>query len=258
MYNFPEITLLITHYNRSNSLARLLSVFSNLNCIFFDIIVSDDCSRPEQLESVIKLKDTFNFKLITANVNGGLAKNINKGQDAVLSKYTLYVQEDFVPTALFPSRLRDAMMYMDEDVSLDIVRFYAYFKHPILVPFKNGFSLMKFNFWNQNHIKFYIYSDHPHLRRSNFFEKFGRYKEGINMDLAEFDLAIRFIQAGGKGLFFDEFTSLFEQKNSATEPSMASRNRWRESRNFFILAMRAVYLRYRWLKGTFQVLFRRS
>ena len=36
---------------------------------------------------------------------------------------------------------------------------------------------MKFKIWYPGYKKFYAYSDHPHLRRSNFLEKFGRYSE---------------------------------------------------------------------------------
>ena len=81
---FPEVTLLITHYNRSLSLERLLA----------------------------NLQKRFEFELVTATTNGGLGNNINKGQDAVATPYTLYVQEDFEPTELFPSKLEDALTFL--------------------------------------------------------------------------------------------------------------------------------------------------
>jgi glycosyltransferase involved in cell wall biosynthesis len=254
MYNLPEVTLLITHYNRSASLERLLKAFSDLDCHFGDIVVSDDCSKPEHLDRLIELKEELGFTLVTTPKNGGLGNNINKGQEVVKTPYTLYVQEDFVPTEVFPDRLVESIGFMNEDKSLDIIRYYAYFRHPILEPFKNGYSYMKFNFWNQNHIKFYLYSDHPHLRRSTFLEKFGRYAEGLNVNVTEFYMSLRFIQRKGKGLFYENFTTLFDQKNTSSEPSTANRDAWRESSNVFILALRSVYLRFRWLKNTYQLL----
>ena len=95
-----------------------------------------------------------------------------------LAKYTLYVQEDFEPAADFALRFTDAVNIMQEKPGLDMIRFYAYFKYPYLKPYRNGFSEMQFKWWLPGYKKFYYYSDHPHLRKSNFFEKFGRYPEG--------------------------------------------------------------------------------
>jgi len=250
---FQDTTLLITHYNRSGSLERLLTSFENLDCRFDAIVVSDDGSKPEHLNKIVSLQEHFDFQLVTTPVNKGLGNNINKGQAAVKSPYTLYVQEDFDPTAIFPAHFADALEFMHEDASLDIVRFYAYFTYPNLKPFKKGFSEMVFSFWDFSHLKFYYYSDHPHLRRSNFLEKFGKYPEGLNINLTEYRMAVSFLKKKGKGLFYNEFNTLFEQKNSAQEPSTLDRPSWKLSKNPFIQASRLVYLRYRWLKNTLDV-----
>lgn len=252
---FPDTTLLITHYNRSESLERLLTSFEKLNCTFAGIVVSDDGSRPEHLNKLQSLTDRFNFELVTTPVNKGLGNNINKGQDAVKSPYTLYVQEDFEPAEIFPAHFEDALTFLREDPKWDIVRFYAYFTYPSLKPFKKGFSEMVYSFWDMNHLKFYYYSDHPHLRRSDFFEKFGRYPEGIKGDLTEYKMAISFLQHKGKGLFYNEFTKLFYQKNSTDEPSTMERPDWRLSKNPAVQLTRQIYLRYRWLKNTLDLIF---
>ncbi len=49
-YKFPNVTLLITHYNRSGSLERLLNAFEKLNCSFENIVVSDDGSKAFHIE----------------------------------------------------------------------------------------------------------------------------------------------------------------------------------------------------------------
>ncbi|GLU52457.1 glycosyltransferase family A protein [Dyadobacter frigoris] len=247
---FPDTTLLITHYNRSGSLERLLSTFENLNCKFYEIVVSDDGSRPEHLNKVVAIKDRFNFNLVTTPINKGLGNNINKGQDMVRSPYTLYVQEDFQPSDIFPTHFEDALTFMHEDSNLDIVRFYAYFIYPNLKPFKKGYSEMVFSKWDMNHIKFYYYSDHPHLRRSNFLDKFGRYPEGLDVNVTEYKMAINFLKNRGKGLFYNEFTTLFYQKNSPDEPSTFDRPDWKLSKNPLVVISRLIYLRYRWLKNT--------
>lgn len=255
IHYFPEITLLITHYNRSESLERLLKCFKYLNCNFGGIVVSDDGSRPDHLTKVKKLTQQYEFELITTPVNKGLGNNINKGQDAVKTPYTLYVQEDFEPSEGFPVHFKDAFQFMQADASLDIVRFYAYFAYPNLVPYGKGYSEMIYSFWDWDHLKFYSYSDHPHLRRSTFLNKFGRYPEGIKGDLTEYKMAVSFIQKKGRGLFYDDFTKLFYQKNSSDEPSTMVRANWRLSENPAVKFARIVYLRYRWLRNTLDLVF---
>src|SRR3982750_3446618 len=126
-FHFNDVGLLITHYNRSRSLERLLNSFRNLNCSFQQIVVSDDGGKPEHIIYIQKLQEEFHFDLVTTPRNKGLGNNINKGQDAVKAPFTLYVQEDFDPTDIFPGRFEKAVNIFKEREDLDIIRFYAYF-----------------------------------------------------------------------------------------------------------------------------------
>ncbi len=254
---FPSVSLLITHYNRSRSLERLLTAFERLHCRFGEVIVSDDGSQPEHQQYIQQLQQTFSFRLVTTPVNKGLGNNINKGQDAVTLPYTLYVQEDFEPAPAFPQTFAHACTLMDAHQEFDIVRMYAYFSYPYTQPFQHGFSEMQFHPapWYSNHLKFYVYSDHPHLRRSNFFDKFGRYAEGVKGDITEYRMAVSFLRHKGKGLFYNDFTQLFYQKNTAAEPSTMNRSNWRESRQPLMLMLRSVYLKVKLLKCTLDLAF---
>jgi hypothetical protein len=181
-----------------------------------------------------------------------LGNNLNKGQDAVLTPYTLYVQEDFTPTAIFPEHFADVLIMMNKRKDFDIARFYAYDPYPYLKPYKNGFSKMLIKPWYLDYHKVYYYSDHPHLRRNNFFEKFGRYPEGIKGDRTEYRMCLSFIQNKGKGLFFNEFKQLFIQENSADEPSTMSRKNLTTSKNPFIAFVRFWY---RQVRYNYDILF---
>jgi len=240
---FEGITLLITHYNRSKSLERLLKSFKDQGYVFEDIVVSDDGSKAEHISYLNTLQKEYNFNLVTTPVNRGLGHNINKGQDAVKTPFTLYVQEDFIPKPLFLEKLKLSLSYMQERPELDMVRYYAYFKYPSLNSYKEGFSEMVFNGWNflGSYRKFYYYSDHPHLRRSNFLHKFGRYAEGVKGDVTEYKMMMSFLQHKGKALYFDEFDSLFDQVNTSVEPSTMKRNFWRENGSWIISTLRHVY-----------------
>ncbi len=241
MTHFAPITLLITHYNRSQSLRRLLEAVAGLNCSFGGIVVSDDCSRPEHLTVLQHLRDEFEFVLVTTPQNGGLGHNINKGQDAVQTPYTLYIQEDFVPQPAFIPELRAALGCMEQDSTLDFARFYAYIPYPYMTPYQGGFSAMHLPRWGLDYTKIYMYSDHPHLRRSSFLQKFGRYAEGLPGDKTEYRMCISFLQNKGKGLFFRDFKALLAQENDTAEPSTMTRNSLTNTQNPVIAAVRYVY-----------------
>lgn len=238
---FKDVTLLVTVYNRSRSLERLLSAFARLDCRFEDVVVSDDGSKAEHLDAIRALQSVHPFRLITTPKNRGLGHNLNKGQDAVKTPFTLYVQEDFVPRSIFPSCLEEALAHMNERPDIDMVRFYSYFKFPYLSPIKEGLAEMEFSTKFPGYKKYYMYSDHPHLRRSNFFEKFGRYVEGRNIDMTEYSMMMSFLQNKGKALYFENHKEIFDQLNSPDEPSTLKRNFWRESNNIFVSALRHVY-----------------
>lgn len=232
---------MITHYNRSSSLERLLKAFQAQHCHFGDVLVSDDCSKPEHLQALGKLQQTYPFRLLTTPKNKGLGNNINKGQQAVKTAYTLYVQEDFVPTDLFAGRFAKAVALMEEEKSLDLVRFYAYGAYPYLKPYRQGFMEMVYKPWYIRTDKIYCYSDHPHVRRSSFQKKFGPYTEGIKSDKTEYLMCLSFIQNKGRALFYPGFQDLFIQENTAEEPSTVSRSKWRQSRSPLITCLRFAY-----------------
>lgn len=216
--NTPEITLLITHYNRSDSLERLLKAFRDLGCSFGGIVVSDDASKPEHIEKLKALADKYALKLVTASVNKGLGNNLNKGQDAVKTPYTLYVQEDFWPTPKFPERLETALSILKERPDLDIARLYAHKPYPYRKSYRDGFSEMLFRVLRPGTAKFFFYSDTPHLRRSSFFDRFGRYAEGLPAIKGEKRMVMSVLQSKGRAVECD-VSDIFVHENSEAEPS---------------------------------------
>ena len=253
-HHFNDVTLLVTHYNRSRSLERLLQSFANLGVSFGGIVVSDDGSQPEHLHYLQSLQHSLHFKLVTTEKNRGLGNNINKGQDAVTTPYTLYVQEDFDPQPIFPEHFQDGLTVINERTDVDIIRFYAYTPYPYLKPLGKGFAEMFFAVWKPGYRKFYAYSDHPHLRRTSFFEKFGRYAEGQKVEKTEYLMMMSFLRKKGKAVIYEDIHSLFEQKNSSAEPSTVRRNFWRESEGFILTHLRHLY---RHLKFNFDYLMRK-
>ena len=130
---------------------------------------------------------------------------------------------------------------LTERPDVDMVRFYAYFKYPYLKKVNEGFAEMVFKLWYPGYKKFYYYSDHPHVRRSGFLQKFGRDSEGVEGDVTEYNMMLAFLQKKGKGFFYEDFKGLFDQSNSNDEPSTMKRDYWRESGNVFVTALRHAY-----------------
>jgi len=255
MATYDQVSLLITVYNRSLSLERLLKSLSEQDIVFGEIIVSDDCSKYDHVQKMKELQKVYNFNLILSEKNRGLSNNINKGQDAVTKPYTLYIQEDFVPKFSFNEKLAESIIVMENTPSIDTIRFYAYFPYPYTKSFNNSFDEMIFNpsILKWNHLKFYMYSDHPHLRRSNFCQKFGHYQEGIHSDKAEFEMCLSYIANKGRGLLVKDFSEVFDQKNSPDEPSTIGRKTWKEKNSFAIEILRKGFLIYRFIKNTYQL-----
>lgn len=239
---FENVTLLITHYNRSGSLKRLIQAFEGLHVRFGNIIVSDDGSAKEHLQQLTNLQQTIPFQLITTPINKGLSNNINKGQDAVKTPYTLYIQEDFVPTEAFPIKFQQSLEIMEERKDIDLVRYWAFGRYPYLKEIRNGFSEMKFSIWKPGYQKFYVYSDACHLRRSTFFNSFGRYiEEGIKSDRAEYLMMMTFIRRKGVAIYYENVRELFSHQNSEEEPSTVTRDFLGTTQNRFISIMRDIY-----------------
>lgn len=148
------------------------------------------------------------------------------------------------------------MSVFEKDKSLDIIRFYTYFKYPYTQQYDS--KLLEMNFSNSllkaNHLKFYVYSDHPHLRKSTFLKKFGRYSEGIKGDDTEFNMCLSFLKKRGKGLIMKDYKSTFEQMNLSNEPSTMQRENWKLQDKTIIKALRKGYLKYRLLKNSVQLI----
>jgi len=252
--HISDVSLLITHFNRSESLQRLLSTFKKFDVSFDEIVVSDGGSNAEHIKSVKALQEQFGFTLLTTEVNLGLGNSINVGQDAVKTPYILYIQEDFVPKAAFVNALKDGLSIIKTESEWDIVRFYSFpwSPFPYLKDYKKGFSEMKFSLWPWyiSHIKFFVYSDHPHLKRKTYPEKFGRYLETRNGDVTEMSMCRTFLKKKGRGLYFADCKSLFEHDNPEEEPGLFRPEKLRTQKLAEIAPLHWMYLKFKMLKET--------
>lgn len=241
MDGLKDVTLLITHYNRSTSLERLLLSVQKLELFFAEVIVSDDASDAPHLQHLLELQTVHSFTIVAADKNGGLGANMNKGQRAVTTPYILYVQEDFEITPFFKEVLPQALTLMEQDKGLDLVRFFAHFRYPYLKPYSGDFEEVSIPGLALDYHKIYSYADTPHLKRATFEKKFGAYREDLKADRMEYRMCLSFLANKGRCVITKHYASLFLHENFADEPSTTTRPLRQSSKEFFIQIIRFWY-----------------
>ncbi|MCX2574881.1 glycosyltransferase [Pedobacter sandarakinus] len=250
-------SLIITHYNRSESLRGLLQRLATLEITFAEILVSDDCSDAHHLKQLKQLSQQFGFRLFTTPVNKGLGASLNVLHTNARSDYFFYVQEDFVPGIALADALKKGSTLLEKE-HWDIIRFYAFpwAQFPYQRKYRDGFNKLLFSIspYYASHLKFFVYSDHPHLKRKTFTDKFGPYKENVKGDETENAMCRSFLKHDGKALLFAENQSLFDHENTEEEPAQARSTgqgiaRLRNTKPIYWL-----YLRFRVFRETFSYL----
>lgn len=89
-------SILIMHYNRSESLLKCLYAFRSLNLENVEFVVSD-YESPQSVQS--RLKNIKVDTLLLNERNTGLASKLNYRIIACKGSYILYYQEDDIPKA---------------------------------------------------------------------------------------------------------------------------------------------------------------
>lgn len=189
-----KISFLITHYNRPIDLLQCLAAIRSLNVSDSEIVVCDDASQKEHLETIQGYEID---QLLVSKMNLGLAANINKGIEACQGEYIIYCQEDFVLDAQISSLLPECLDLLKKE-KVDMIRFTSNFSFNKLIPLTATVSLIpKFSFQNflQN---YYQYSDHPFVTRKSFYHQYGTYFEHTSGRYGETEYAIRILKSKAK------------------------------------------------------------
>jgi glycosyltransferase involved in cell wall biosynthesis len=156
------------------------------------VIVSDDCSKPEHLERIRRMG--FD-RVISAERNGGLGRNNNKGLRAVTTEFCLMVQDDCM--LVTPEAIGRSMKVLRADPSIGMVRLHGEADLFPLTPRE----VDGVRYWVCDHRsdkyaelkaqpgkRLRIYSDQPHVRRITLHQKIvGFYVEGTPMEVSEMD-----------------------------------------------------------------------
>lgn len=186
------LSILITHYNRSQVLKDCINSFKNLNMdISYEFVICDDCSEPSHLD---ELKKISQVKLIQSETNLGLGAAINRGLGNCSGKFILYCQEDFLIQSSFSTVLSEIIELLEKD-KIDMVRLTANYKFPELLFISKSVSqIPKLSFKNFLYNAFQ-YSDNPFVIKNGFHERNGFYLENVKGSYCELEYAIRIMKS---------------------------------------------------------------
>lgn len=188
-----SISVVFVTYNRADLLERtFLSMRTAIGAIGLaaEYIVSDDASDLSHQDIIARLP--FDKKLI-ADRNQGLGANANKGVASASNEYILQVQDDceFVGD---PSRLHDALRILEEDPRVGIVQLVSSMEAAVeeecACPNKPSVRYVLFSNDQMDRVRdsgLRPYSDQPHIKRRQFCNDIGTYREGVRMTTMELD-----------------------------------------------------------------------
>lgn len=187
--NVMDVSVLFITYNRSDLLEiahRSIRERMDFGTLHVEFVVSDDASDPAHLSLVRSLP--FDKHLLS-ETNKGLGANTNKGIVATKGRYILQIQDDFefvgARTILFT-----ALQIMQADRDVGIIQLT---NETPSVPHEERCLVDGTRYWvfendgipQLRDSGARPYSDRPHLKRRQFCEDVGTYKEGLRLDVME-------------------------------------------------------------------------
>lgn len=183
--DLPLVSIVFVTYNRAHTLVAtyetlLAQVDYPRECL--ELIVSDDASDPFHREII----DQLDFDVRSyAKVNQGLGANSNRGIRAAKGKYVLFMQDDWI-TVGHGSFLREMVTVLENNPRLGIIMLrdarperHAHLAEPF------GYGVGLFEQEPSMELGYRRYSDNPHLKRRDFHDKAGWYREGVPMTVME-------------------------------------------------------------------------
>ena len=190
---FPKVSVVFITYNRPDFLVEAINGIRN-NCNYpnLELIVTDDCSKPPIGKY---LKDLQIDIFAKSETTQGLGANSNKGIQAAEGKYILHHQDDFECISTEPF-IEKSIQIMQTHPDIGLVRLHHSTMFPnkidCALPDGTPYSILGFDQPKDMKNNIYIYSDHPHLKKSDFHDKSGYFTEGLEVGETEDEFCKRF------------------------------------------------------------------
>jgi len=210
-----DLTILIIHYDRINCLNKSLGKLYDAFGDSVKYIIGDDNTPEHKLKPII---DKFDVRIERLAKNSGLGANINNAITRVDTKYVLQIQDDhYLKDGVDHNFLKYGIECLEHNKDIDMIRFLLPYNLNIK---ENRFienlkvSLINNNIFKNSPYPFYIYSDWPHLRSLESYNKFGRYVENKPVGVTELAYGMNLIINEGIIAYFEDFRNIFEHNSS--------------------------------------------
>ena len=191
-----DLSVVIFSYNRPQCLGRTVKDFVD-RCKFpkdrTEIIINDDGSNRETLDYIVELRNDYpEITRINTGENLGMGRSFNNGIRSAKGRFVLHLQDDWSLVG-DDGFVEKSITILDADSNVAMVRvgplgnIYTPFRSDGMTPATYGtvdsIDLSK---------DYYLYSDNPHIKRRDFHDKFGYYREGKSCEATETDMCRRF------------------------------------------------------------------
>lgn len=175
----PRVSVVFVTYNRPHTLVAAFESFVHgvdYPRDHLELILADDASDRVARHVINVLP--FDVRCY-ARRNGGLGANANRGVRAASGDYVLFLQDDWMFVRR-PSFLREAVAVLERwpDIGLVLLRDFG----DAADERREGAKLIA---PGEGRV---VYSDNPHLKRRDYHEVVGWYREGTPMTITERDM----------------------------------------------------------------------
>lgn len=185
----PVVSVVFVSYNRPHTLVAAVETF--LVCTDYpierlELIVTDDGSDSTTIDIIEALP--FDIRCYSKK-NKGLGANSNKGIQAATGDYILFLQDDWIVIRR-SSYLKECVAILEKyrDIGIVLIRDWG----DARLSEMRSVDTCRFGILsNDPSPSTRTYSDNPHLKRRNFHEVVGWYREGVPMTAMEDEMTMR-------------------------------------------------------------------
>lgn len=189
----PLVSVLFITYKRFDLLKRAVEQFrANTEYPNLEIVIADDGSVPEVQE---KIRGLGADRFALPRQNKGLGANFNQGLALCNGKYVLLIQDDWICHGP-PEYLAEAVRIFESNSDLGLINF-AGAAHPPDISRRLPGSNEPCYLTPEplkGPIKYFLYSDQPHLQSRTAIDWVGPYLESKDMEQCETDYNYRWQQ----------------------------------------------------------------
>jgi len=231
--SFSGVSVISTLYNYDHTIAETLDTVAHQTLEGLDLVIVDDCSSDDGVDTVLSWADKnasklFSFKLIQHEQNQGLATARNTAIENSLGEYVFILDAD---NHMLPKCAEIHKRALDENEG------YA-FAYSMISEFGDANGLMGTLRWNKELLAYGNYIDAMAMLRKSVWSNAGGYKKLRGIGWEDFELWLNFADSGEKGLWIPQILSKYRVHDQSMLRTQTSR---KDQRKLLYKDLRILY-----------------